>query len=393
MAAALAALRQGAGVVLLEKGKALGRKVLASGGGRCNLGNARIAPGRYHGGDKSFVRAVIEGFEAASFFSELGVPVIEEEDGRLFPRCGRAQAVVGAFGAALNEAGTELRLNAEIEGLDKSGKGLILRLAGGEKLAADSAVLACGGMGYPKLGGGRGGYALAEALGHSVVQVTPALVPLCVKDAWPKRLEGVRVEASLRAELSGRELASARGEVLFTDYGVSGPAVLDVSREAVRAAAKGRVDGVLDLFPERSEGEFLQFLKDRAVRFEKRSLKGFFIGLLPDKMPAVLLEGLGLDSHATVSSLGEAGLNRLCGALKGWRFSVSGPRPWEDAMVSAGGIQTGEVDPRTMESKRAAGVYLAGEMLDVDGDSGGFNLHFAWASGLIAGRAAAGRTP
>ena len=231
---------------------------------------------------------------------------------------------------------------------------------------------------------------MVESLGHKLTELTPALVPLCAGASWPQELDGVRVEAALRVEHSGRELAQARGELLFTDYGVSGPAALDVSREAARACLKGQVEGVVDLFPERSEGEFLAFLKKRAQRFKTRSLKGFFIGLLPEKVPAVLLKRLGLDAHAPASTLDEAELNRLGGTLKGWRFPVTGPRPWDEAMATAGGVRVPEVDPHTLESRKARGVYLAGEMLDVDGDSGGFNLQFAWASGMRAGSSAAG---
>ncbi|MBI5244540.1 MAG: aminoacetone oxidase family FAD-binding enzyme [Elusimicrobia bacterium] len=391
LAAALAAARGGAKIVVLEKGRSLGRKVLASGGGRCNLSNRDIRPERYHGGNRVFVQSILSGFgagQAREFFEGLGLMLIEEPDGRVFPRCGRAKAVVDVFHAALNELGVDIRLNTGVKKLERAKGQWKATLDRGEGLAADSVVLCCGGAAHPQLGGGEGGYGLAASLGHSIVPATPALVPLRMKESWVKRLAGIRAEVSLRAESEGRLLSKARGELLFTAYGISGPAALDISREAVLALAHGSVACSLDLFPEFSEERLLEFLKKRAAGLGRRTLKGFLTGMLPDTLPDVFLERHGFSAHERAEALKEAGLLRLCRALKDWRFELAGPRPWQEAMASAGGVSLSEVDPRTLESKKAPRLFLAGELLDVDGDSGGFSLHFAWASGLLAGAAA-----
>ncbi|HBL18738.1 MAG: hypothetical protein A2X36_05385 [Elusimicrobia bacterium GWA2_69_24] len=396
LVAALEAARAGAPVALLERGKALGRKILASGGGRCNLTHRDIRPERYHGGGgvRDLVGEALSGFDAAwarAYFEGLGLMLMSEPDGRVFPRCGRSRAVVDVLQAALNELGADIRLNAGVAAVEKDGEGFLLRLESGGDLRARSVVLCCGGPSYPQLGGSGSGPALAESLGHSCVAAAPALVPLRVKESWVKMLDGIRVEAALRAEAEGRTVAESRGELLFTAYGISGPAALDLSREALRALAGGRVSCAVDLFPEWGDGEFRKLLEERALRFGRRSLAGFLTGMLPGRLPEVFLEQQGLGPHDRVEALGAAGLEALQRGLKGWRFELLGPRPWEEAMVSSGGVSLPEVDPGSLESRKAPGLFLAGELLDVDGDSGGFNLHFAWASGARAGRAASTR--
>jgi hypothetical protein len=391
LAAAVTAARAGAKVVLLEKGKALGRKILASGGGRCNLFHRDPRPERYHGGDPAFVRTVLAAFGAAdarAFFEGLGLLLMEEPDGRVFPRCGKSRAVVDVLQSAANELGVDVRLETGVAGFERAAADFLVRLDDGQAVGAGRVLLCCGAPSYPQLGGSRSGLELARALGHSFVEPTPALVPLLVREGWIRKLEGTRVEAVLRAEARGRVLAQARGELLFTAYGLSGPAALDVSREALRALAAGPVACAVDLFPETPEDAFLGSLRERAARFPARSLKGLLVGMLPESVPDVFLERNGFDRHAAVSSLEKGRLEALGRALKGWRFELAGARPWEDAMVSAGGVRLEEVRPETLESRKVPGLHLAGELLDVDGDSGGFNLHFAWATGILAARAA-----
>jgi predicted Rossmann fold flavoprotein len=373
MAAALAAARAGAKVTLLERGKALGRKVLASGAGRCNLTNTDLGPGHYHGE----CRALLSRFghaEAIALFEGLGLLLATEADGRVFPRCGKAQAVVDVLRSALNEFGVDVRLGCGVERIRRQGKGFSLGT-----LEAERVVLCCGGPGYPQIGGTDSGLRLAEALGHDVTQVTPSLVPLCAEPGWTQRLHGIRVEAALRAG----DFARSRGELLFTSYGVSGPAVLDISREVAR---RGGAECSVDLFPEMDEDALLELLRRRLERFGRRSAKGLLCGMLPDRMPSVFLKEHGLSEHAPLPA---SALGKLCDALKSWRFKVTGPRGWDEAMVSAGGVDLKGMDLSTMGSTRVDGLFFAGEMLDVDGDSGGYNLHFAWASGTLAGASAA----
>ncbi|MCX5796155.1 MAG: aminoacetone oxidase family FAD-binding enzyme [Elusimicrobia bacterium] len=403
LAAAIAAGRSTAQVTLLERGHSLGRKILASGGGRCNLGNSRMALERYHGAKPAFIREALSRFKTDRFFSELGLLTVTEPDGRIFPRCGKAHAVLDVLKAELERLGVTVRLGTEAAAVEREGVSFIITTAavpwkkdapaaqalGPEKLGCDRLILACGGASYPQLGGGENGYGLAKSLGHSVTGLSPALVPLLVKDNAVKRLHGLRVEAGLRVLGGQRELCRSRGEVLFTDYGLSGPAALDVSREAVQALAKGPVAGSLDLFPEFTPQGLRALVIGRWAGRPKRPLKDFFLGMFPAQLAGAIIDSLGWDANRPLDSLGRDACERLAVFLQDWRFEVAGARGWNEAMVTAGGVSADEVDPRGFASRKAAGLHLTGEMLDVDGDSGGYNLHFAWASGLAAGSAAA----
>ncbi len=402
MVAAIAAARSTSQVTLLERGHSLGRKILASGGGRCNLGNSRITPDRYHGAKPAFIREVLSLFKPDRLFSELGLLTVTESDGRIFPRCGKSHAVLDVLKAELERLNVTVRLGTEAAAVKREGGGFILKTAAvpwkkdtplvqaheSEDLPCDRIILACGGASYPQLGGSQSGYSLARSLGHSVSKLSPALVPLLVKDSAIKRLHGLRVEAGLRMFSGQHEISRSRGEVLFTDYGLSGPATLDVSREAVQALAKGPVAGSLDLFPEFTPQGLRAMIIGRWAGRSKRPLKDFFLGMFSAQLSGAICDSLAWDANRPLDSLGRDASERLAAFLQDWRFEIIGARGWNEAMVTAGGVSVDEVDPRGFGSRKAAGLHLTGEMLDVDGDSGGCNLHFAWASGLAAGYAA-----
>jgi len=403
LAAAIAAARSTAQVTLLERGHSLGRKILASGGGRCNLGNSRIAPERYHGAKPAFIHEALSRFKPDRFFSELGLLTVTENDGRIFPRCGKSHAVLDVLKAELERLNVAVRLGTEAAAVKREGDGFIIKTAsvpwkkdeppahapGPEELGCDRLILACGGASYPQLGGSESGYGLARSLGHSVSELSPALVPLLVKDSAVKRLHGLRVEAGLRVFSGQREVSRSRGEVLFTDYGLSGPATLDVSREAVHALANGTVQGSLDLFPEFPSQGLRSMIIARWTNRPKRSLKDFFLGMFPAQLSGAIIDSMGWDANRPLDSLGRDASESLAAFLQDWRFEITGARGWNEAMVTVGGVGLDEVDPKSFGSRKAAGLFLTGEMLDVDGDSGGYNLHFAWASGVAAGYAAA----
>jgi len=408
LAAAIAAGRGGAQVSIIERGHSLGRKILASGGGRCNLTNSRILPERYHCGRPDFVRAALSRFkarEAAGFFSELGLLTWAEPDGRVFPRCGRAQAVLDVLKAELGRLPVKVLLGTEAAAVRRARDGFLIRTAAAPapwkkpsapaaprsdaELRCDRVILACGGASYPKLGAGLAAYGLAKSLGHTMTELFPALVPLCVKESSLKRLHGLRLKAAVKVFCGEREVSRSQGEVLFTDYGLSGPAVLDVSREAVRGLGRGPVQGALDLFPEFAPQGLRAMLAGRWAAMAHRPLEDFFLGMFPSQLSGALSDTLAWDAHRSLDSLGRDAPERLAARLRDWRFEITGARSWGEAMVTAGGVSVDEVDPGTFQSRKVPGLYLAGEMLDVDGDSGGYNLHFAWASGLAAGRACA----
>jgi predicted Rossmann fold flavoprotein len=404
LAAAIAAARSTAQVTLLERGHSLGRKILASGGGRCNLANSRIAPERYHGAKPAFLREALSHFKSDRFFADLGLLTVTESDGRIFPRCGKSHAVLDVLKAELERLKVTVHLATEAASIKREGAGFLIKTAavpwkkdapaptahGPAEIICDKIILACGGASYPQIGGGLSGYELAKSLGHSVTPLSPALVPLLVEDNGVKRLHGLRVEAGLRLFSAQRELCSSRGEVLFTDYGISGPATLDVSRDAVHTVARAPVQGSLDFFPEFTEDGLREMIAGRWAGRLKRPLKDFFIGMFPAQLSGAIADSLSWDVNRPLDSLGGDAAEKMAQALQDWRFEVIAARGWSEAMVTAGGVSTEEVDPKSFGSRKAAGLFLTGEMLDVDGDSGGYNLHFAWASGVAAGYAAAG---
>ncbi len=389
MVAALVAARRGCGVTLFERHGQLGRKVLASGGGRCNLGNTRVDSSRYHGGDPEFVRQVLSRFgaqETLRLFEGLGLLVEEEADGRLFPRCGQARTVVEVLEAGLTAAGVELMLTCDVNEVRDAGRGFALVTRHGA-VQFDRVVLSCGGASYPQLGGGARGYRLASGFGLDVTEPRPSLVPLVTRDAWVHRLQGNRLQVALSAEVEGRRLAASRGELLFTSYGISGPATLEISREVCRALESyDVVEGAIDLFPEHSAEGLREFLLARLDALQSVTVHEFLRGTMTDRIVAEFLAAHGVEFPARVRPTRET-VALLARALGRWKFAICGHKPWDEAMVTAGGVRLSEVSPETMESTRRPWLYLTGELLDVDGDSGGFNLHFAWASGFLAGTA------
>ena len=389
LAAALFAARAGARVTVAEAGKSPGRKILASGNGRCNFANTGVSVERYHGGAYLAGR-VLKDFgwpQAAEFFSGLGVSFREEESGKVFTSCGRARAVLDALLLAASEAGVEIFTEAPLTSV-RPEKGGLRCLFGGREELFDKVVLACGSCAYPQLGGGNSGYELARALGHTRTYLSEAQVPLCVKEKGIRRLKGIRTLGKLKAFQGGRELAAASGEILFTDYGLSGPCALDLSRDAVRALCSGAVALSMNILPEVS-GSGEEFFRKRAKAFPARKLRELLAGLFHESMINLVCDRYGSTAEKPAEALTASDLRTLSELVCDWRLELSAPLSWREAMVCAGGVTAGEINPETFESLKAPGVYFCGELLDVDGDCGGFNLHFAWASGRLAGISAA----
>ncbi|MFH1619744.1 MAG: aminoacetone oxidase family FAD-binding enzyme [bacterium] len=409
LAAALEAARGGAHVIVLEKNRFAGRKILASGGGKCNLTNVKISADRFHCGDAAFIKAALSGYPAEEilrYFGNLGLLTSREPDGRVFARCGKAFAVVEVLQNALKAFKTEMFTGYEAVSVSHHGKRFLIRAEESPvhwpgkgktssrsrlktmEFAADRVILACGGAGYPQLGGGHSGYSLASSLGHKVTRLTPAIVPLCVKEHFIKELQGLRAEASLRVFFREKEIISAKGEILFTEYGISGPAALDVSRETVKALAcnAGKAVCRMNLFPDMRHVELRHFLARRWSLLAGRPLADFFAGMCDAKMGKVMLHHLRLPPETIISAAGRHASDRLAELMESCEFEIEGARSWNEAMVTAGGVSLEDVNPHTFASEKTPGLYLTGELLDVDGISGGYNLHFAWLSGISAGR-------
>ncbi len=392
MMAAISAAQCGRQVVLLEAGSRLGRKILVSGDGRCNLTNVDADSARhYHGGRPPLARHVLRQFSVAAtlaLFRSLGVETQEESRGRLFPRSGQARSIVAVLADRLAVSGVRTVLEARVH--------RVRSLAGAFELDSSAGtwhgrrvVFATGGPSAPQLGADRSGIDLLGQLEHRVTELLPGLVPLVSPDPWVRRTQGARVHATVSVERDGACPVADSGELLFTSYGISGLAVLNLSLLLVPLLRGSPREVVVDLFPGSSCEELSESLKRRWQDNPHRTLAASFLGLLADRVAAARIGSLGLSPSAPVRDLTKQERWRLAAGLHAWRIPVTGPRSWEQAEVTIGGIQTREVHPETLESHRVPGLYLAGEMLDVHGDLGGYNLQWAWSSGWVAGRAAA----
>lgn len=378
---ALQCARRGLRTLLLEKGPRPGRKILVSGNGRCNLTNAFVSAADYRG-TPELAEAVLKHFSfdtCLDFFHQLGVLTRQEEAGRVFPLSGKATAVAEALVLACAEAGVELRTDTEVLHIEKKNH-FVLTLPGGKTVSARRCVLACGSCAYPQAGGTEAGYKLAKSLGHELVAPTPALCALNVREKAVSRLQGIRVSARLRVFVP--QEVQSEGELLFTAYGLSGPAAQQVSGPVGKALRQGPVRAEVDVVPELADKE--AFVRARREQFGQRTAKAFFAGMLHENIANLLIDFAGIKKNAPVSSWTENTVRTVAKTLGRWPFTITALRPWTEAMAAAGGVKCAEINYNTMESLCCPGLYVLGELLNVDGRSGGFNLHFAWGCGYVA---------
>ena len=372
-------------VILLERQQRLGRKLLATGNGRCNLTNTAAAPEHYHGAEADFVRPALEKFGPADtlrYFHSLGLLTVEEYGGRVYPLSNAANSVLDVLRYALERAGVELRCGCPAREIRRHGAGYAV-VTEADTLKADALIVACGGCAGAKLGGVKDGYELLKPLGHKRTGLFPALVQLLTAPEYPRALKGVRCPASLRLGAGESVLAESRGELQFTDNGVSGPAVFDLSR----AAATGGEGLTLHirLLP-LEEAEILSLLRERQAGYPELPASEILTGMLHNRLGRMLVKYAGLSPNTPLRELTEAELGALARACVDFRLPVKGTEGFDHAQVTAGGLRTADFDPRTLESRLAPGLFACGELLDVDGDCGGYNLQWAWASGRLAGR-------
>jgi predicted Rossmann fold flavoprotein len=379
---------QGNRVVLFEKQKKIGRKILVTGNGRCNLSNSQIDLKRYHGRNPKFVLNLFSRFgldETIPFFESIGVPLIEKSNGRIFPASLQASTIVSVLEYELLKRGVDIRLHRRIDTILPEEKRIKLITAGREIYYFDSIILATGSCAFSPVGASRIGYRLASSLGHTVHEPFPSILPINIPLRIVHRLEGIRWDCRATVELNGGIIAQSEGELLFTKYGISGPAALDISRAINEHIIKGREpEIVIDLLPELKEEEVSTMIS-RLWEDTNKSASFSLIGLLHHRMPAVLLEMAGVDPEKKVAHLSKNEREAILRTLKYLRLKPGEPRSFDEAVVAAGGVDIDEINPATMESRIVKNIYITGELLDIDGDSGGYNLQFAWSSGAVAG--------
>ena len=386
LAALTAAEVPGRRVLLLERQQRIGRKLLATGNGRCNLTNTGATLEHYHGEQADFPAPALAKFtpqDALDFFHALGLMTVEEYGGRVYPLSNSANSVVDVLRFALEKKGVDVRCACPVRAIARRDRGYTVVTDEGN-LSADYLIVACGGAAGAKLGGVMDGYELLKPLGHKRTALHPALVQLITPPEYPRALKGVRADGRLRL-LSGSEtLAESEGELQFTENGLSGPAAFDVSRAAATAGEGLTLS--MNFFREYSASQVLALLKQRRESYPQLESAQLFTGMLHNRLGKMLVKYAGLPQDLTLGKLSDIQLEQAVQAAMDFRLKLLGTEGFDHAQVTAGGIKTTGFNPETLESWFMPGLFVCGELLDVDGDCGGYNLQWAWSSGRLAGR-------
>lgn len=392
--AAIAAARQGAKVTLIEKNRQAGKKLLMTGNGRCNFTNKNQELRYYRSSNPELIGPVLEAFpmeETVAFFEELGI-LVKDRGGYLYPNSGQAASIAGVLRLEVQRLSIKEAYNTEVLAVGKQ-KGYFQAECEGWTYEGDALVLACGSKAAPAAGASGDGYRFARSFGHTVVRPLPALTGLYAAEKDCKTLAGVRTDARVTLLTDGKVCAVEEGEVQFASYGLSGIPVFQISRFASRTLDEGGTCEVrLDVCPALTGQKLLQILSEenRRKHTDMRKNTDILLGMFPEKLSQVLLGRAGISGKKKGQEWTREELERLVGQMKELTFQITGSRGYEQAQVCTGGVPLKELKGISMESAAIPGLYLAGELLDVDGACGGYNLQWAWSSGYLAGIHAAG---
>lgn len=387
MAAALAAAEnENVQVVLFERQARVGRKLQATGNGRCNLSNIHATVDHYHGEDAGFVDSALEKFgvdNTLSWFWNLGLFTVTEDSGKVYPYSDQANSVVDVLRLALEKPNICLHTGFEVQKVRKLENGFQVE-SPEEKVFCDKLIVACGGLAGTKLGGCMFGYKLLGKLGHRSTRLRPSLVQIKCDWHGSAALKGVRANCSVKICRDGKCFAHSTGEIQFTEIGLSGPVMFEISRDVCDGS--GRWTAVLDLLPHCQEDALFAALSQR--RATNLLADDLLTGIIHNRLGRVLCKSVGIKGTAPVCELNDSQLRDVCTAVKNLEILLTEPMGMDSAQVTAGGVLTRDFEPETMESRFVPGLYACGEVLDIDGDCGGYNLQWAWSSGRLAGLSA-----
>ncbi len=396
MMAAASAAEKGAKVLLLEKNQTLGKKLLITGKGRSNLTRAEFNPRelvKKYGREGDFLLFPLSVFgvkETIEFFEKGGLHTKVERGKRIFPRSDKASDVLKILIGYLKEGKVEIMTNSEVKEIvkDKNKIAKII-LSSGEEILARNYIIATGGKSYPGTGSTGDGYKWLEKLGHKIEKLRPALVPLKIKENWPKGAQGLSLKnVELAVFQNNKKRDSRFGEMLFTHFGVSGPIVLDLSNEVGELLEKGEVKLVLDLEPALDFQILDKRLQPDFSKYSNKLFKNSLADLLPQKLIPVILDLSGINPEKKVNEIKKEERQKLAKLLKGMEMMVSGLLGFDMAIVTSGGVSLKEIDSKTMKSKLVENLFLAGEIINLHGSTGGYNLQLCWSTGFLAGRSA-----
>ena len=396
MMAAIRAAENGAQVILFEKNNRLGRKLSITGKGRCNLTNAtdfqeiiKNIPG-----NGKFLHSVLKNFnseDTINFFESLGLKTKIERGNRVFPESDNAAEVIEVLARRLEELKVSVRLNSRVENIIADEQKILGVEVNGKFFDAGAVILATGGLSYPATGSTGDGLNFAKSLGHSITEIFPALVPLEVEEDFVKDLQGLSLKNVRATMLTDDEFVDEGfGEMLFTHFGVSGPIILTMSRQAAKLLhEKQFVELLINLKPALSNEQLNARILRDFEKFRGKIIKNAMVELLPQKLIPVVLDLAYIDENKKVDDITRLERQKMIEILRALPLTVTGTRPIDEAIVTAGGISTKDIRPKTMESKIIENLFIIGEVVDVDGNTGGFNLQAAWAMGNAAGKFAA----
>lgn len=393
MMAAVAAKDFGLDVAIIEGTDRVGKKILMTGNGRCNITNSTIAYpfDTYHSENEGFYKDVLANFsvdDTKAFFLNLGLPMVELQKGKNYPKSLQASSVVDIFRLAIDERCIPVYTSFKVKQIlkNKNDFKIFPSDEANEPIQASKVILACGGKSATVSGSDGSGYTLAKGLGHKIVDQVAGIVQLKLEHHALKTITGIKFDGYATVTSNGKELRKDFGEILFTAYGISGPPILQISRTASYEVSKGRdVKIIVDMMPERSEKEVAEFLEEHFGMFSTRAVIDSLIGVINKKLISTVLKEAGIrDLQKPCYALTWQEKKALVKVFKAWEFKCTDANGFAAAQVTAGGVDTRDIDPVTLESKLVKGLFFCGEVMDVDGDCGGFNLQWAWSSGFAA---------
>lgn len=391
LVAAISAAREGAEVTIVEQKDRLGKKILSTGNGRCNLTNEYMEIDCFRSDDISIVSDVLQQFsyrETVSFFEELGV-ILKKRQGYVYPISDQAGTILEVLCMEIKRLGVEVLLEQSVKNISKTNRGFVVRTTE-TTLQGDAVILATGGKASSVLGSDGSGYTLAKSFGHKLSAVVPALVQLKGKGSFFKQISGVRTQAKVSLYVDKLYVCEDAGELQLTNYGISGIPVFQISRYAAKALHENKtVVAEVDFLPEMSDETYDDFLHKRLEMHGHRIAEDFLVGIFHKKLIGLLLKASRINTDTVMKNVTEEQLEKLISVSKHFRIEIENTNDFDQAQVCAGGVQTSEVNSQTLESVYADGLYLAGELLDVDGICGGYNLQWAWSTGYLAGKHAA----
>lgn len=389
--AAITAKDLGADVIILEANDRIGKKILSTGNGRCNITNKYVSSARYHSNNSNFPNDILRQFsveDTSNFFYSIGLPLVTLEDGKMYPQSLQASSVLDLLRLTLDDKNIPIYLNHKVKSIMSTKNGFKILTSKGDTISANKIILATGGASAPKTGSDGSGFAIAKQLGHNIIKPLPALVQIKLDYNHLKALSGIKFDGNCSIYVDDELKRKEFGEILFTDYGISGPPILQLSRIASYGLdKKKKVHINVNLMSSYEKDELINFLESHFAIFSHRSLMNSLIGVVNKKLIPIILKETNIENiHKPCSELTWQEKNNLITLLQNWEFKVTGTNSFSNCQVTAGGIDTLQIDNSTLQSKIVPNLYFCGELIDVDGDCGGFNLQWAWSSGFVAGK-------